>query len=133
MTAAMKSSSVPFYLRNIPQPLPAPTSPIKESVAEIVARARRKIAQNWDKSMSLGILLRSYERTVLYQGAVYVSEGDYVQGYLYLYMFAEFVTSIVSANARFAITWIKQHPDRGKLPYKAQIQHITEVEAYTFT
>jgi hypothetical protein len=94
----MKSSSVPFYLRNIPQPLPPPASPIKESVADIVARARRKIAQNWDKSTSLSLFLRSYERTVLYQGAVYVSEGDYVQGYLYLYMFAEFVTSMVAAN-----------------------------------
>src|SRR5262249_7321653 len=86
----MTSSSKPFYLRNIPHPLPPPTSPIKESVADIVSRAHRKIAQNWHKTISLAALLRSYEKTVLYQGAVYVSEGDYVQGYLYLYMFAEY-------------------------------------------
>jgi hypothetical protein len=128
MTASMKSSSVPFYLRNIPQPLPPPTSPIKESVADIVARARRKVAQNWDKSTSLSLFLRSYERTVLYQGAVYVSEGDYEQGYLYLYMFAEFVTSCLSLTVRFAITWIKQHPDWKKPQYRAPIQHITEVD-----
>lgn len=86
------SSPIPFYLRNIPDPLPPPSSPIRESVADIVARAHRKIALNWNKTISLGALLRSYEKTVLYQGAVYVSEGDYVQGYLYLYMFAEYLT-----------------------------------------
>jgi len=84
------SSSIPFYLRDIPRPLPPPSTPIRESIADIVARAHRKIALNWNKNISLGALLRSYERTVLYQGAVYVNEGDYVQGYLYLYMFAEY-------------------------------------------
>jgi hypothetical protein len=87
------SSFIPFYLRNIPDPLPPPSTAIRESVADIVTRAHRKIALNWSKSISLSALLRSYEKTVLYQGAVYVSEGDYVQGYLYLYMFAEYITS----------------------------------------
>jgi hypothetical protein len=82
--------SVPFFLRDIPHPLPPAISPVRESVAEIVARAHRKIALNFSKSISLGSLLRSYEKTVLHQGAVYVVEGDYVQGYLYLYMFAEY-------------------------------------------
>jgi hypothetical protein len=66
-------------------------SPIRESVADIVSRAHHKIAANYNKNTSLQALLRSYEKTVLYQGAVYVSEGDYVQGYLYLYMFAEYL------------------------------------------
>jgi len=48
---------------------------------------------NFSKTVSLSTLLRSYEKTVLYQGAIYVSEGDYVQGYLYLYMFAEYEPS----------------------------------------
>ena len=82
-------SPIPFYLRNVPEPLPAPTHPIRENVADIAARAHRKITLNWNKEISLSSLLRSYEKTVLYQGAVYVSEGDYVQGYLYLFMFAE--------------------------------------------
>lgn len=82
------TSSIPIYLQ-FPHPLPPPTSPVKSSVSDIVARAHRKIALNWNKNISLGSLLRSYEKTVLYQGAVYVNEGDYVQGYLYLYMFAE--------------------------------------------
>jgi len=86
----MSPSSIPSYLKQIPSPLPPPSTPIRESVADIVTRASRKIAVNWSKSISLGALLRSYEKTVLYQGAVYVSEGDYVQGYLYLYMFAEY-------------------------------------------
>jgi len=88
----MTSSSIPFYLRDIPRPLPPPpsSSPVRESVADIVTRAHRRIALNWSKNISLASLLRSYERTVLYQGAVYVNEGDYVQGYLYLYMFAEY-------------------------------------------
>src|SRR5271155_3180897 len=86
----MTSSSVPFYLNDIQPPLPPPTTPIEQSVADIVTIAHRKIASNWNKNMSLGALLRSYEKTVLYQGAIYVSEGDYVQGYLYLYMFAEY-------------------------------------------
>jgi hypothetical protein len=86
------ASSIPIYLRDLPRPLPpASSSPIRESVAAIVSRAHRKIALNWSKTANLAVLLRSYERTVLYQGAVYVSEGDYVQGYLYLYMFAEYV------------------------------------------
>jgi hypothetical protein len=84
------STSIPIYLRDIPHPLPAPTSPVRESVADIVTRASRKIALNWSKTANLSVVLRSYEKTVLYQGAVYVSEGDYVQGYLYLYMFAEY-------------------------------------------
>jgi len=86
----MAPSSIPSYLKQIPSPLPPPSTSIRESVADIVARGSRKIAINWNKSISLGALLRSYEKTVLYQGAVYVSEGDYVQGYLYLYMFAEY-------------------------------------------
>jgi len=86
----MSTLSVPSYFRTIPNPLPPPSSPIRESVADIVSRAHRKIAVNWSKTISLGALLRSYEKTVLYQGVVYVSEGDYVQGYLYLYMFAEY-------------------------------------------
>ena len=96
------ASSIPFYLRNIPNPLPPPSNVIRESVADIVARAHRKIALNWSKSISLSALLRSYEKTVLYQGAVYVSEGDYVQGYLYLYMFAEYIPrhSVVNAGSR---------------------------------
>lgn len=85
----MTSSSIPFYLQDIPSPLPPPSATIRDSVADIVTAAHRKIAANWNKTISLGALLRSYEKTVLYQGAVYVSEGDYVQGYLYLYMFAE--------------------------------------------
>jgi hypothetical protein len=87
----MSSSSIPIYLRDIPRPLPRPSAPIRESVANIVSRAHRKIALNWSKTANLSVLLRSYEKTVLYQGAVYVSEGDYVQGYLYLYMFAEYL------------------------------------------
>ena len=86
------ASSIPIYLRDLPRPLPpaSSSSPIRESVAAIVSRAHRKIALNWSKTANLAVLLRSYERTVLYQGAIYVSEGDYVQGYLYLYMFAEY-------------------------------------------
>ena len=86
----MTSASVPFILSGLPSPLPPSTYPIRESVADIVETAHRRIASTWNKNISLGALLRSYESTVLHQGAVYVSEGDYVQGYLYLYMFAEY-------------------------------------------
>ena len=82
-------SSIPLYLRNLLHPLPSPTQPVHENVAQIAERAHKKISLNWNTAWSLAVLLRSYEKTVLYQGAVYVSEGDYVQGYLYLLMFAE--------------------------------------------
>jgi hypothetical protein len=88
------SGSTPFYLQSISRPFPPSSSSIKESVADIVSRAHRKIALNYNKNTSLAALLRSYEKTVLYQGAIYVSEGDYVQGYLYLYMFAEYTLKI---------------------------------------
>jgi hypothetical protein len=121
------TSSIPFFLWDLPRPLPPPSSPVREAVADIVARARRKIAINWNKNISLGSLLRSYERTVLYQGAVYVNEGDYVQGYLYLYMFAEYFVPFTRLISRFSISWIKQHPDHNKLQYRAQIQHVQDV------
>jgi len=86
------STFVPFFLQSLPSPLaPIPTSKtVSESVGDITNRAHHRIAINFSKRVSLSTLLRSYEKTVLYQGAIYVSEGDYVQGYLYLYMFAEY-------------------------------------------
>ena len=124
----MTSASVPFILSGLPSPLPPSTYPIRESVADIVETAHRRIASTWNKNISLGALLRSYESTVLHQGAVYVSEGDYMQGYLYLYMFAEYnkLCHIVS-DCRFAISWIKEHPDRTKTQYKASIRRVQEV------
>ena len=89
-------SPVPFYLQNIPRPLAPSSVPLKESIADIVSRAHRKIALNYNKNTSLSALLRSYEKTVLYQGAIYVSEGDYTQGYLYLYMFAEYPLEVLT-------------------------------------
>jgi hypothetical protein len=81
---------MPLFLRGIPSPLPPPRTSIRQSIADVADEAHARIAANWTKTLSLGALLRSYEKTVLYQGAVYVSEGDYVQGYLYLFMFAEY-------------------------------------------
>jgi hypothetical protein len=143
----MPSKSVPFFLQSLPSPLPPipATKAVAESVANITDRAHRRIAQTFNKTASLRTFLLSYEKTVLYQGAIYVSEGDYVQGYLYLYMFAEYspqnsyifipsysVLAFIlfvdhDVNKRFTITWIKQHPDWKQPQHQAQIKHVQEV------
>jgi hypothetical protein len=139
---------VPFFLQSLPSPLPPvpATKGVAESVANITDRAHRRIGQTFNKTASLRTFLLSYEKTVLYQGAIYVSEGDYVQGYLYLYMFAEysprhcflciFVPAFIlfvgnGINKRFTITWIKQHPDWNQPQYQAQIKHVQNVSPST--
>jgi hypothetical protein len=96
----MPSTSVPFFLQSLPSPLPPvpATKTVAESVANITDRAHRRIAQTFNKTASLRTFLLSYEKTVLYQGVIYVSEGDYVQGYLYLYMFAEYSPKTASSS-----------------------------------